>query len=194
MLMHLWMDIERTLVWLLWLGWAAYWVVAARRSAANQRTESWRTGFSYRLPLLFGILLLASSRPSQNMAGYHLWPSNVLTLAAGLFLIATGLSIAVWARHHLGKYWSGRITLKVDHRVIQSGPYGWVRHPIYSGLLWALLGTVITIGTLQSCLGLVMIFVAVVRKLILEEQWMSAYFGNEYEAYRRRVNALIPRK
>ena len=145
-----WIDLERTLVWLLWLGWAAYWFVAARHSAANRRIESWRTGFSYRLPLLFGIVLLVSSRRSRTF-GYYLWPPNARTLAAGIFLIATGLGIAVWARHHLGKYWSGRITLKVDHRLIQSGPYAWVRHPIYSGLLLALLGTAITVGTLQSC-------------------------------------------
>jgi protein-S-isoprenylcysteine O-methyltransferase Ste14 len=192
--MRLLIDFERTLVWLLWLGWAAYWLVAARHSAANRRIESWRTGFSYRIPLLFGIVLLAFSRRAGTAIGYHLWPSTALTVAAGIFLIATGLSIAVWARRHLGKYWSGRITLKVDHRLIQSGPYGWVRHPIYSGLLLALLGTAITIGTLQSCVGVAIIYVAVLRKIALEEQWMAAQFGNEYEVYRRRVNALIPRR
>jgi protein-S-isoprenylcysteine O-methyltransferase Ste14 len=192
--MRLLIDFERTFVWLLWLGWAAYWFVAARRSAANRRIESWRTGFSYRIPLLFGIVLLAFSRRARISAGYHLWPTNALTLAAGIFLIAIGLGIAVRARRHLGKYWSGRITLKVDHRLIQSGPYGRVRHPIYSGLLLALLGTAITIGTLQSCLGVAVIFVAVLRKMSVEEQWMAAQFGNEYEVYRRRVNALIPHR
>jgi protein-S-isoprenylcysteine O-methyltransferase Ste14 len=192
--MRLWIDLERTLVWLLWLGWAAYWFVAARHSAANQRIESWRTGFSYRIPLLFGIVLLAFSRRSRTSGGYHLWSSTAFTLTTGIFLIAIGLGIAVWARRHLGQYWSGRITLKVDHRLIQSGPYGWVRHPIYSGLLLALLGTMITIGTLQACLGVAIIFLAVVRKMALEEQWMATQFGNEYEVYRRRVNALIPRR
>jgi protein-S-isoprenylcysteine O-methyltransferase Ste14 len=192
--MRLWIDLERTLVWLLWLGWAAYWFVAARHSAANQRIESWRTGFSYRIPLLFGIVLLAFSRRSRTSGGYHLWSSTAFTLTTGIFLIAIGLGIAVWARRHLGQYWSGRITLKVDHRLIQSGPYGWVRHPIYSGLLLALLGTMITIGTLQACLGVAIIFLAVVRKMALEEEWMATQFGNEYEVYRRRVNALIPRR
>jgi protein-S-isoprenylcysteine O-methyltransferase Ste14 len=192
--MGLWIDLERTLVWLLWLGWAAYWFVAARYTAANQRIESWRSGFSYRILLLFGIVLLAFSRRPRSSAGYHLWPSTSLTLSAGIFLIAIGLGIAVWARRHLGRYWSGRITLKVDHRLVQSGPYGWVRHPIYSGLLLAVLGTVITIGSLQACIGAAIIFIAVVRKMAIEEQWMAAQFGNEYELYRRRVNALIPRR
>jgi protein-S-isoprenylcysteine O-methyltransferase Ste14 len=187
-----WLHLERTLVWVLWLGWAAYWIAAARQTSANQRTESWRTGASYRIPLVFGILLLLSSRPSRTPTGFLLWPPSVLSLAIGLCLIATGLSMAVWARLYLGKYWSGRITLKVEHRIIQTGPYAWVRHPIYSGLLLALLGTVITIGTIRSWLGLAIIFAAVVRKLLLEEQWMCAHFGPEYELYRRRVKALIP--
>lgn len=192
--MRLLINFERALVWLLWLSWATYWFVAARHSAANRRIESWQTGFSYRIPLLFGIVLLAFSRRARTSVGHHLWPTNALTLAAGIFLIAIGLGIAVRARRHLGKYWSGRITLKVDHRLIQSGPYGRVRHPIYSGLLLALLGTAITIGTFQSCLGLAVIFVAVLRKMALEEQWMAAQFGDEYEVYRRRVNALIPHR
>ena len=188
------MNFERALVWVLWLGWAAYWIVAARKTSTSQRTESWRTGASYRIPLVLGILLLLSSRPSRTPTGFLLWPPSVFTLAIGLCLIATGLGIAVWARRYLGKYWSGRITLKVDHRIIQAGPYAWVRHPIYSGLLLALLGTVLTIGTVRSCLGFAIIFVAVVRKLLLEEQWMCVHFGPEYELYRRSVKALIPHK
>jgi Isoprenylcysteine carboxyl methyltransferase (ICMT) family len=76
-----------------------------------------------------------------------------------------------------GKYWSDRITLKADHRVIQSGPYAFVPHPIYSGILLALLGTVISIGTVQSCIGLAIIFVSFVRKPTLEEQWLCAHLG-----------------
>ena len=139
-------------------------------------------------------MLLAFSRRSRIPGRYHLWSSTALTLTAGIFLIAIGLGIAVWARRYLGKYWSGRISLKVEHRLIQSGPYGRVRHPIYSGLLLALLGTVITIGTLPACVGVAILFVAVVRKMTLEEQWMAAQFGNEYEVYQRRVNALVPRR
>jgi protein-S-isoprenylcysteine O-methyltransferase Ste14 len=187
-----WMVFERALIWVLWMGWAAYWIFAARDTAANQRTESWRTGASYRIPLACGILLLVSSKPSGTLRGFLLWPPSVLGLTLGLSLIAAGLSIAVWARRYLGKYWSGRITLKIDHRIIQTGPYAWVRHPIYSGLLLALFGTVISVGTVQSCVGFAFIVFSIVRKLMLEEKWMCAHFGAEYELYRRRVRALIP--
>jgi hypothetical protein len=68
--------------------------------------------------------------------------------------------------------------------VIQSRPYAFVRHPIYSGILLALLGTVISIGTVHSCIGLAILFVSFLRKLTLEEQWLCAHLGAEYEPYR----------
>jgi protein-S-isoprenylcysteine O-methyltransferase Ste14 len=98
-----------------------------------------------------------------------------------------------WARMHLGKYWSGRISLKENHRVIQTGPYAWVRHPIYSGLILALFGTAITLGTISAFAGFAFMLISFVRKLKIEETWLRSQFGAEYEAYQNRVKALIPR-
>ena len=128
-------GLERALIVILWLAWLAYWIAAARQTAANRRTESLLTGVSYRIPLLIGIILIVFSRASLPAIGFDLWPPNPFILGITVILDVVGLSFAVWARLHLGKYWSGRITLKVDHRVIQTGPYAWVRHPKPS-LLW----------------------------------------------------------
>jgi protein-S-isoprenylcysteine O-methyltransferase Ste14 len=102
------------------------------------------------------------------------------------------LSLTVWARRHLGKYWSATITLKQGHRVIQTGPYAWVRHPIYSGLILALSGTAIYIGTLQSFLGLGFLVASFMRKLSLEERWLREHLGDEYGRYQHRVKAVVP--
>jgi hypothetical protein len=107
---------------MLWLGWDAYWIVAARHTMTNRRTESLLTGASYRVLLALGVILLASPGYHLSLANFFLCPQSAFTLAIGLCLKVCGLSIAVCARHHLGKYWSDRITLKADHRVIQSGP------------------------------------------------------------------------
>ena len=104
---------------MLWVGWAAYWIVAARHTMTNRRTESLLAGASYRVLLALGVILLASPGYHLSLANFFLRAQSAFTLAIGLCLTVCGLSIAVWARHHLGKYWSGRITLKVDHRVIQ---------------------------------------------------------------------------
>src|SRR6478735_9377100 len=190
--MHSWTSVGRILIGLLWIGWAVYWIIAARHNLTNRRTESLLTGASYRVLLIIGILLLALPVRSQTLLDAFVWPPSALMVAIGLAMTIVGLAIAVWARRHLGRYWSGRITLKVDHRVIQTGPYALVRHPIYSGILLALFGTVITIGTVQSCLGLAMMFLSFVRKLTLEERWLCTDLGSEYEEYRHRVKALIP--
>jgi protein-S-isoprenylcysteine O-methyltransferase Ste14 len=109
-----------------------------------------------------------------------------------LALQAAGLCLTVWARIHLGKYWSATITLKQGHQVIQTGPYARVRHPIYSGLLLALSGTAIWIGTFQSFLGFGLLFVSFIRKSTLEERWLREHLGGEYGRYQHRVKALIP--
>jgi protein-S-isoprenylcysteine O-methyltransferase Ste14 len=185
-------GLERALIGILWLPWLIYWIAAARQTAANRRMESLRTGASYRIPLLIGIILMVFSRKSLPGNGFDLWSLNPFILGIADLLTVVGLSFAVWARLHLGKYWSGRITLKVDHRVIQTGPYAWVRHPIYSGLILALLGTAISLGTGRAFLGLAFILVSFLRKLSLEENWLQSHFGTEYELYQKRVGALIP--
>ena len=190
--MHGWVVLGRGIIGILWVAWVAYWLVAARHTLTNQRTESLLTGASYRILLVLGIILLAYPGYRLGPANPLLWTQSAITVAIGLGLTIIGLGIAVWARRHLGKYWSGRITLKVDYRLIQSGPYAFVRHPIYTGILLALLGTVLSIGTVRSCIAIVLMFLSFVVKLTLEERWLCAHFGAEYEAYRRRVKALIP--
>ena len=182
----------RTFVSILWLGWLAYWIAASLWSAPSRRMESWLEGAAYRVPLLVGIFFVLLSREILPFTGKPLWPQSAILVGIGIVLTIAGLGLAVWARVHLGKYWSGRVTIKVDHRIIETGPYGSVRHPIYSGLLLAVLGTVITIGTIQAFLGFALIFIAVIRKLTLEEKWLRSEFGEEYERYRRRVKALVP--
>ena len=185
-------GLERALIGFLWLAWLVYWIAAARQTAANRRTESLLTGASYRIPLLIGIILMVFWHVSLPGIGFDLWSLNLFILGFAVILTVVGLSFAVWARLHLGKYWSGRITLKVDHRVIQTGPYAWVRHPIYSGLILALLGTAISLGTVRAFLGFAFILVSFLRKLTLEENWLRSHFGTEYELYQKRVRALIP--
>jgi protein-S-isoprenylcysteine O-methyltransferase Ste14 len=186
-------DIERTLLGAFWLCWLVYWLAAAQRAAPNRRMETLLEGASYRVPLAIGIFLIVFRWIPVLLRIPTLWTQTALTVGIGLAFTAAGLCFAVWARMHLGKYWSGRITLKVDHRVIQTGPYAWVRHPIYSGLILALFGTALTLGTISAFAGFVFMVISFVRKLKIEEAWLRSQFGAEYEAYQHRVNALIPR-
>jgi len=98
----------------------------------------------------------------------------------------------VWARVHLGGNWSGIVTIKHDHELIANGPYAIVRHPIYTGLLVAFIGSAMARGEWRGVLAVLVAWLALWRKLRVEENWLAERFGQQYEAYRRRVPALVP--
>ncbi|MBV8402874.1 MAG: isoprenylcysteine carboxylmethyltransferase family protein [Gammaproteobacteria bacterium] len=172
----------RLILWL-WSGWGLYWLLSALRNKATQRRESIGSRLAHLVPLAIGGALIAWQPPSGSFAS-RVWIGGVLT--------AAGLAFAVWARVHLGRNWSGTVTIKQDHELIRSGPYGYVRHPIYTGLLTALLGTTIAAGTVQGVVGLVIIACALVRKSRIEEGFMRESFPAEYPRYSAEVPALIP--
>ena len=147
-------DFERTLLGILWLFWLVYWISAAQRTASNKRMETLLEGASYRIPLAIGVFLTVFWWMPLFLRIPALWTQSPLAAGTGLAFTVAGLCFAVWARMHLGKYWSGRISLKENHRVVQTRPYAWVRHPIYSGLILALFGTAITLGTISAFAGL----------------------------------------
>ncbi len=105
---------------------------------------------------------------------------------------AAGLLFSVWARAHLGRNWSGSVTIKADHELITTGPYRLARHPIYTGLLLAFAGTALIVAEWRAVLAFVIAFLALWRKLKLEERWMREQFGAAYDDYARRVAALVP--
>jgi protein-S-isoprenylcysteine O-methyltransferase Ste14 len=110
----------------------------------------------------------------------------------GCYQTALGLLFAVWARLHLGRYWSGRITIKEGHRLIRTGPYRWARHPIYTGILCAFTGSVLTQGRLAGLLALLIVSVSFWRKIYLEELALHGRFGREYQDYTRATGLLLP--
>jgi protein-S-isoprenylcysteine O-methyltransferase Ste14 len=118
------------------------------------------------------------------MAAWPFWVGAAVT--------AAGLLFAVWARRHIGRNWSGIVTLKKDHELVTSGPYALVRHPIYTGLVLAFAGSAVARAEWRGVLAVVIVLWALWRKLRVEERWMREQFGDAYEAYRRRVSALIP--
>jgi hypothetical protein len=103
-----------------------------------------------------------------------------------------GPVFSVWGRLHLGTNWSQAVTVKEDHELITTGPYAFVRHPIYTGLLVGILGSAIAVGEWRGLLAVILAIAALWPKLRLEEKWLRAEFGEPYEAYSRKVSALLP--
>ncbi|HEY3217353.1 MAG TPA: isoprenylcysteine carboxylmethyltransferase family protein [Candidatus Eisenbacteria bacterium] len=111
---------------------------------------------------------------------------------AGLGLQACSSLLAVWARRHLGRHWSGAITEKVDHVLVRSGPYRWVRHPVYCAMIGMVLGTALVSGESHALAAVALIGFAYWRKVRLEEQHLREVFGADFDVYRERSWALIP--
>lgn len=177
----------------LWLAWLLFWAVArALRTKPVLRRESLASRLTHQLPLVIGVALLAGPRLADAALGARFLPRSVIGFWLGVALLGAGLLFAVAARIRLAGNWSNTVTLKQDHSLVRDGPYRWVRHPIYSGLLLAVLGTAVAIGEWRGLLALALITGAACRKLTIEEQFMQDAFGVEYAAYRRQVAALIP--
>jgi protein-S-isoprenylcysteine O-methyltransferase Ste14 len=176
----------------LWLAWIVYWAIAARDAKTTQRVESPASRASHIVPLIIaGWLLGTRSALGGFLAGQIVSPGTA-TDAVAVLLVAAGLAFAVWARVCLGRNWSGVVTLKQDHELVRSGPYRFVRHPIYTGLLIAFLGSALARNEWRALLAVALVWLAFWRKLKIEEGWMIEQFGDAYVRYRAEVPALIP--
>ena len=176
----------------LWLAWFAYWMVAARDVKATRRRESAATFLLNRVFVIIGALLLFFPNPPLHWLAQRFIPPGIAAYGLGLIMVAIGLGFAVWARVYLGRNWSATVTVKQDHELIRSGPYALVRHPIYSGILFALVGTAVAIGEWRGLLAFAAIAVGFLFKIGAEERFMGETFGEQYARYRAEVPALIP--
>jgi protein-S-isoprenylcysteine O-methyltransferase Ste14 len=178
-----------------WLVWILYWLWSAVRTKTTQRRESLGSRLSHVLPLLLGAWLIFRPRlslPGLAWLSTPVLPQSDARFLVALLLVAAGLAYTVWARVHLGANWSGSVTQKEQHELIRTGPYAQVRHPIYTGLLVAFLGSAIACGEVRAVLGLAIVVFAFVRKLRIEERFMGELFPQQYERYRTEVPALVP--
>ena len=119
-------------------------------------------------------------------------PVSQVFVPIGLTIQVCALALAVWARRHLGRNWSGRITIKVDHELVKSGPYRFVRHPIYTALLGMYAATALVSGEWHALLGFVLAAFAYWRKIRMEEANLAVAFGAAWGDYRRSTWSLLP--
>jgi len=143
--------------------------------------------------LLAVILLVAIEKFVPGILSLRIVPNTALAGITGVVLTLAGLGLSAYARIHLGRFWSSMVMIKVGHRLIRTGPYRFVRNPMYTGMLVAWVGAAVAIGLLGAFLALAIIIVAVWMKIRSEEEILLEKFGDEYLQYRKDVRAaLIP--
>jgi len=173
----------------LWMLFSVYWSVAAKDSAATKASES---GTSRQLHLIaVNVALLLLVLPVPGLTRRFL-PASYLLVAAGLTIQAAFILLAVWARRHLGSNWSGEVRIATEHKLVRSGPYRFIRHPIYTAVLGMYCGTALVSGEIHALIALAIVILAYWRKIHLEERALREAFGADHEAYRRESWAWIP--
>jgi protein-S-isoprenylcysteine O-methyltransferase Ste14 len=177
---------------IIWIVWLISWVVASFWSGRTQKQVMTSDARTYRIPIFAGGILF-TPWIAQLLGEKPLWQFGDLGIYVAAALTLAGISFTWWARIHLGRFWSNAITRKEDHRVIDTGPYGLVRHPIYTGLIAGMLVTGVAVGTVTAMLGAVLISLGMWQKARLEEGFLMKELGEEaYGLYRRRVPMLVP--
>jgi protein-S-isoprenylcysteine O-methyltransferase Ste14 len=158
----------------------------------TEKRVDFREQLPYHLLMVVGILCLGLET-HEDLGPLRLWQVRWYGAWVCVLLEALGFAFTWWARIHLGKLWSGTVTRKADHHVVDTGPYAMVRHPIYTGLLLAVYATAAAKGTILGVLGCVFFTLSFWVKARLEERWLIQELGPEaYAAYRQRAPMLLP--
>ena len=168
------------------------WLLGAVSTKPTIYRESSAERARYWLVLVIGYFLVVKSSSLPPPFDWLVVPHTTSSAWVGAFLCVSGLVFAIWARVILGRNWSGVITLKEGHELIERGPYRVVRHPIYTGILAMFAGTAIATGYFGGFLGLLLVFVSFWLKLKREEDLMLKHFPGKYAVYQRRVKRIIP--
>lgn len=174
-----------------WITFLAYWIISAMRVKATAERQSILSAMAHRIPLGGSYFLMANWHlpPPLNLS---VTPQADWARAMGGLVCILGLLVTLWARWTLAGNWSSDVTFKQGHELIKTGPYRFVRHPIYTGILVMCLGTALDIGKLRCWLALPLMTAAFWIKLKQEERLMLRHFPDEYPAYQNQVKALVP--
>jgi protein-S-isoprenylcysteine O-methyltransferase Ste14 len=173
-----------------WAAWAALWIALAFRSKRTvERADGvWLRSVFGGLAVTWIVIVLVAGDSLHR----ELWHWSPVAGAVAVTLVVAGLAFSVWARVTLGGNWSGLITFKAHHELVQTGPYAIVRHPIYTGVLAMLLGTALNLAEPIGVAYVVLVVIVFFAKARREEQLMDTHFPDTYGAYRRRTKAIIP--
>ena len=164
----------------------------AQYQADRREKGSFRSALRHRVSGSHRFRFALRHTADIGFLGERIIPRSLPIGVIAVALTWAGIALAIWARWHLGQYWSGRITIKEDHKLIRTGPYARLRHPIYSGLDLAAIGSALAIGRWRCIVGVCVIIVGFWIKAKREEAMLGAKFGSDFEEHRRQTGFLLP--
>jgi protein-S-isoprenylcysteine O-methyltransferase Ste14 len=177
----------------IWMVLCFYWLFSALRMKAVKSRETWGRRLGYVIPIALGLVLLFSSRAHYSWLGLRFAPDTTALAVSGVALTAAGAALAMWSRFVLGDNWSAVVSIRKEHELIRMGPYRTMRHPIYTGLLLALLGTALVVGEVRGLLAVFILALGFYGKARREEALLTREFGAGFAAHARQTGMFLPR-
>lgn len=192
----------RSLVGLLWLAFILLWLVLGRFNKRASKGTPWWLHWRLRMAIIVAVIVVISLR--QHPGSHHAVAGHLVSIRGflsfhpgiaaqwvGVVLCVLGFGFAFWARGSIGRNWGMPMSLREGHELVTTGPYAYVRHPIYSGLMLAMVGTALALTPLWMII-FPLYFAYFLFSARTEEKMMLAQFPDAYPAYRRRTKMLIP--
>ena len=168
-----------------------YWLASSWRVKATATRQSYASAMVHRLPVAAGWFLMGGYFRHSPL-NHLLTPQTDLMRTLGVIVCLAGFFFTLWARRTLAGNWSSDVTFKHGHELVRNGPYRYVRHPIYTGLLTMCLATAMAFGCIRFWLALPLWLLGFTLKIRQEERLMLEHFPAEYPAYKKDVKALVP--
>jgi protein-S-isoprenylcysteine O-methyltransferase Ste14 len=170
------------------IGWVLFWIgwLAAAFTMKRGR-PAWSNEFRIRIPIIVVVIIMI--RVGAFRIGVH--HVDALRAGIGLAMWALGLGFAIWARLHIGRNWGTPMSQKAEPELVTSGPYRLVRHPIYTGILFAGIGTALALSwSVLFAVGLAGVYF--IYSATVEERYLAGVFPDTYPEYRRSTKMLVP--
>lgn len=186
------MTFIRELIIAFWLIFLIYWTVTAASAKKTMNASQWWRGWALRMFLIIVVVLAFHTQLTQWSATLQtMEETNPLVDGIGGFLCGAGIAFAIWARYHLGRNWGMPMTRKKEPELVTSGPYAYVRHPIYTGVLTAILGSALVSGAWWLVIFLTA-SVYFIYSATMEEKYLMQIFPTQYPPYKKKTKMLIP--
>jgi protein-S-isoprenylcysteine O-methyltransferase Ste14 len=186
-------EVFHLLVEVPWIVFVLYWIVSAIRTRDTLQTESFASRYAILLIEVAGFVLLFRHSAGIGFLGNRFMHRTLASAIVGSILTWMGIGLAIWARYHLAEYWSARITIKEDHQLIRTGPYARLRHPIYSGIVLAAIGSAVVIDQRRCVLGVCLVLIGYCIKARKEETMLTQQFGDAFREHQKHAGFLVPR-
>ena len=176
-----------------WLVFLAYWSVSALKLKSIKRREPRGERLIQLVFMVAAYFLMFNDQFSRGWLTTRFLPASPSIGKFAVTVTVVGIALAIWARWHLGENWSATVTLKEGHELISSGPYRYMRHPIYSGMLLAFVGTALALGEYRALISVGIVVVAFYTKAKKEELFLTQEFGEKFREHSRRTGMFLPK-